>query len=73
MLFSGTPLVLLSFTRSASILSCSIVGAFAIVTPIDHYIGSSLKYILVNVVRRATVPDFNLAVICFPFQVIGLG
>ena len=61
--------MLLSFTQSASIASCAIVGSFAIVTPIDHYIGSSLKYILVNVVRRATVQDFNYAVIYYPFQV----
>ena len=70
-MFPGTPLILLSFTKSASILSCAIVGSYAIITPIDHYIGSNLKYILVNVVRRATVEDFNWAVIQFPFQVRG--
>ncbi len=36
--------------------------------PIDHYIGSSLKYIVLNVVRRATVRGFGQAVLDPPYQ-----
>ena len=36
--------------------------------PIDHYIGSSLKYIIVNVIRRVTVRGFGRAVLDPPYQ-----
>ena len=66
----GSLVSILPFTKTASILSSALVGSFIFIMPIDHYIGSSLKYILVNFVRRAIVQDFNLAVLRFPFQVI---
>merc|ERR1719382_1557212 len=56
---SGSLVAVLPFTKTASIF----------IIPIDHYIGSSLKYILVNFVRRAYVDGFNLAVLNFPFQI----
>lgn len=64
----GTPLAILAFTRTASILSLVVIGTYIFMVPIDHYIGTSLKYILVNVLRRSYVPDFNYAVIYPPFQ-----
>ncbi|XP_066998733.1 transmembrane 7 superfamily member 3 isoform X3 [Anabrus simplex] len=54
--------------HKANILCCAILGAFAIVAPIDHYIGSNLKFIVVNTMRRATVPEFSSAIIDPPFQ-----
>ena len=66
---SGCLVAVLPFTKTASILSSALVGSFIFIIPIDHYIGSSLKFILVNFVRRAYVEDFNLAVLNFPFQV----
>lgn len=63
------PLVTISFTKRASIFSCVIVGAFAVIVPIDHYTGGHIKYIMMNIVRRATVDGFNWAVIYAPFQV----
>ena len=66
---SGSLVAVLPFTKTASILSSALVGSFIFIIPIDHYIGSSLKYILVNFVRRAYVDGFNLAVLNFPFQV----
>ena len=63
-------IAVLPFTKTASILSSAIVGSFIFIIPIDHYIGSSLKFILINFVRRAYVSDFNLAVLKFPFQVM---
>lgn len=51
-----------------NMLACSFVGAFGIILPLDYYVGSSLKYIIVNVVRRATVEGFNLASTKPPFQ-----
>lgn len=66
---SGSLVAVLPFTKTASILSSALVGSFIFIIPIDHYIGSSLKYILVNFVRRAYVDGFNLAVLNFPFQI----
>jgi len=42
-----------------------------VIVPIDHYIGSSLKYIVLNVVRRATVKGFGRAVLDPPYQING--
>lgn len=47
------------------------LGAYATVFAIDYYTGSNLKYIIINAIRRATVPDFNIAVIQPPYQEIG--
>jgi len=41
------------------------------IIPLDHYIGSNLKFILLNVLRRATDRDFGTAVIQPPFQSLG--
>lgn len=65
-------LTILPFTKTASILSSALLGSAFVIFPIDHYLGSSLKYSLVNLIRRAYVPDFNLAVLYYPFQVINL-
>ncbi len=65
----GALLAVLPFTKTASILSCSILGTFIFIVPVAHYIGSSLGYIVFNVIRRAYVQDFDKAVLYFPFQV----
>lgn len=52
-------------------MSCALVGSYAAIVPVDHYIGSNLKYIFINTMRRATVPGFNEAIIDPPFQAKG--
>lgn len=52
-----------------NMVACSYVGAYGMLFPIDYYIGSNLKYILLNIVRRATAEDFNLASTKPPFQI----
>jgi len=64
----GALIVILPFTKTASILSCAFLGTFIFIVSIDHYVGTSLKFILVNFMRRAYVTNFNLAVLYFPFQ-----
>lgn len=44
------------------------LGSYAVIIPIDHYIGSNLKYIVLNVVRRATIRNYGKAVLDPPFQ-----
>lgn len=52
-------------------LACSFIGAYGILFPLDYYIGSNLKYILINVIRRATIEGFNMAIAQPPFQLAG--
>ncbi|XP_034836547.1 transmembrane 7 superfamily member 3-like [Maniola hyperantus] len=63
-----TSLMLASMTFLSNILCCAILGAYATIFPMDYYFGSNLKYIIINTVRRATVPLFNKAVLSPPFQ-----
>ncbi|CAH2055769.1 unnamed protein product, partial [Iphiclides podalirius] len=68
LVMSLTSLVLLSMTFLSNILCCAILGAYATVYPIDYYLGSNLKYIVINTIRRAVVPKFNSAVLSPPFE-----
>lgn len=54
-----------------NVLACSLVGSYAAIVPIDHYVGANLKYIFINTVRRATVTGFSEAIIDPPFQMKG--
>ncbi|XP_008546699.1 transmembrane 7 superfamily member 3 [Microplitis demolitor] len=61
-------LLLCIFSPNSNIICCAFIGAFAIILPIDYWIGSSLKYIIINTVRRITIHGFNVAIIHPPFQ-----
>ncbi|CAH2087930.1 unnamed protein product [Euphydryas editha] len=63
-----TSLMLVSMTFLSNILCCSILGAYATIYPIDYYLGSNLKYIIINTIRRAVVPQFNKAILSPPFE-----
>ncbi|KAG8301285.1 Transmembrane 7 super member 3 [Homalodisca vitripennis] len=56
------------YTNRVNILACSVVGSYAAIVPVDHYIGANLKFIFINTMRRATVSGFNQAIIDPPFQ-----
>lgn len=64
--------LLLIATMLANILACSVLGATAVTVAVDHYVGGNLHYIILNNIRRATVANFNLAVIDPPFQYRGM-
>lgn len=51
------------------VVSNAILSASLVILSIDYMAGSNLKYIMVNVIRRITVPQFNYAIISPPFQV----
>lgn len=53
------------------IFGCSFLGAYAFFIALNYYLGGNLQYIVINTYRRATVRNFNNAVISPPFQVIG--
>lgn len=66
-----TALAVVSVTYAANILCCAILGAYATVLSIDYYLGSNLKFIIINTIRRAVVPNFNKATLSPPFQLKG--
>ncbi|XP_059061023.1 transmembrane 7 superfamily member 3-like [Achroia grisella] len=61
-------LILVCIAFVSNILCCSVLGAYAVVFAMDFYFGSNLKYILINTLRRATVPEFNWVVLAAPFE-----
>ncbi|XP_046394170.1 transmembrane 7 superfamily member 3-like [Ischnura elegans] len=64
----SAPSVLVYLSHKACIVASGVLGAYAVIVPIDHYIGSNLKYIILNTIRRAIAPEFRTAVISPPFQ-----
>ncbi|XP_076748907.1 transmembrane 7 superfamily member 3 isoform X2 [Xylocopa sonorina] len=47
-------------------MTVAIFSSFLVILSIDYYVGSSLKYIIINIVRRATVEGFDVAIIRHP-------
>ena len=59
----AAPICLLAFTHKAHILSCVLVGTTATLLPVDLYLGTGLRFVFLNVVRRAAVPQFHEAIL----------
>ncbi|KAM5170400.1 transmembrane 7 superfamily member 3 [Mantella aurantiaca] len=64
----AVPMCLLPLPRILNILSCSIVGSYAVVLAIDSYLYTSLSYITLNVLKRALNSEFSTAYTSVPFQ-----
>ena len=62
-------LAIITFTKTAAIASGALFGSYQLIYGIDWFAGTHLKFILLNAVRRATIPSFKLAVTAPPFQV----
>ena len=65
-------LIMILFFDVASVITCAIFLSFAIILPLDYWIGSTLKYIIINFTRRVAVEGFNLAIIQHPTQTKGI-
>jgi hypothetical protein len=59
-------ILLIAFTQKASIISCAVVGMVTVVYCLDYYTRSSLKYVVIDVIRRAVVPDFGTVILAGP-------
>ncbi|ODN01077.1 Transmembrane 7 superfamily member 3 [Orchesella cincta] len=64
----AVPLSIISFAQLTSIIVTSVLGAYFFIIPIDHFIGSNLKYIALNTIRRATNSEFGTAIVDPTFQ-----
>ncbi|XP_015432011.1 PREDICTED: transmembrane 7 superfamily member 3-like isoform X2 [Dufourea novaeangliae] len=61
-------LIMMSLHIVACVVSCAIYSSYMMVLPLDYWVGSSLKYIIINVIRRATVDGYQDAIISPPTQ-----
>lgn len=52
----------------SAVINGAIFSSFMVVLPFDYWFGSSLKYILINPIRRATIAEFCDAIILQPTQ-----
>ena len=59
-------ILLIAFTQKASIISCAVVGIVTVIFCVDYFTRSSLKYVIIDVVRRVTVPDFGRVYLAGP-------
>ncbi|XP_076334845.1 transmembrane 7 superfamily member 3-like [Tachypleus tridentatus] len=62
------PIMSLLFQKLLSIVGSSIMGGYAFIVVIDRYIGTTLSYIILNVVKRAVRDDLSYAFNSYPFQ-----
>ncbi|KAI4491166.1 hypothetical protein M0802_010387 [Mischocyttarus mexicanus] len=49
-------------------VTCAVLGGFMIVLSIAYFADSILVYIVINVIRRLTVPTFKYAIVSHPLQ-----
>lgn len=61
-------LMLVCVAFASNMLCCAVLGAYTVVYAMDYSFGSTLKYIVINTIRRATVPEFKFAVLTPPFE-----
>ncbi|KAK1121870.1 hypothetical protein K0M31_010180 [Melipona bicolor] len=64
----GIALIMILLSDFASFITCAIFSSFMIILSLDYWIGSTLKYIIINFTRRIAVEGFNLAIIEHPTQ-----
>ncbi|KAK2715555.1 transmembrane 7 superfamily member 3-like [Artemia franciscana] len=62
------PVLLIVISWQANIIACAVIGSYLILAPIGHYLGSSIAYILLNILRRATIPSYGHVVLDPPFH-----
>ncbi|XP_043256137.1 transmembrane 7 superfamily member 3-like [Colletes gigas] len=65
--------LILTFVGLASgsvtpVITQTIFSTYMIILPLDYLIGSSLKYSVINVIRRVTVADYEMAAVQPPVQ-----
>lgn len=61
------PVILLCFTRFLNILSCAVVGGYGFILAIDIYIGSGMKYIVMNSLRHGTDVEYVKVLVTGPY------
>ncbi|XP_011700842.1 PREDICTED: transmembrane 7 superfamily member 3-like [Wasmannia auropunctata] len=60
--------LLMPMSDAAEVITRAIFGSYFVIVALDYYIGSNLKYIIVTIIRRMTIPGFHLAFVYPPLQ-----
>ena len=68
----GLSLIMTIIFEFGFVMTCSIIASFMVILPLDYWIGSTLKYIIINIIRRMTVKGFNLVTVRPPFEANGI-
>lgn len=63
---------LIMISHAGQMVSRAVFGSYFLVIALDYYIGTNLKYIIINLVRRITIPGFHLAFVYPPHQSLGI-
>lgn len=62
------PIFFIRWPREGNIITCGIVGAYAVVLAVNAYIYTSLSYITMNILKRFLNNNFSSAFTDVPFQ-----
>lgn len=66
----AVPLFFVRWPREGNIITCGVVGAYAVVLAVNAYVYTSLSYITLNILKRFLNDDFSAAFTDAPFQTI---
>lgn len=64
------PLFFVRWPREGNIVTCGVVGGYAVILAINAYIYTSLSYITLNILKRFLNTNFSSAFTDVPFQAI---
>ncbi|XP_055009598.1 transmembrane 7 superfamily member 3 [Boleophthalmus pectinirostris] len=64
------PLFFVRWPREGNIVTCGVVGAYAVVLAVNAFVYTSLSYITLNILKRLLNSDFSGAFTDVPFQSI---
>nr|XP_046235335.1 transmembrane 7 superfamily member 3 [Scatophagus argus] len=64
------PLFFVRWPREGNIVTCGIIGAYAVILAVNAYIYTSLSYITLNILKRFLNNNFSAAFTDVPFQTI---
>ncbi|KAM6961620.1 transmembrane 7 superfamily member 3 [Tautogolabrus adspersus] len=64
------PLFFVRWPREGNIITCGVVGAYAVILAINAYIYTSLSYITLNILKRFLNNNFSAVFTDVPFQTI---
>ncbi|XP_074554941.1 transmembrane 7 superfamily member 3 [Halichoeres trimaculatus] len=64
------PLFFVRWPREGNIITCGVVGGYAVILAINTYIYTSLSYIALNILKRFLNSNFSPAFTDVPFQAI---
>ncbi|XP_070710277.1 transmembrane 7 superfamily member 3 [Pempheris klunzingeri] len=64
------PLFFVRWPREGNIITCGVVGAYAVVLAVNAYVYTSLSYIALNILKRFLNNNFSAVFTDVPFQAI---